>query len=425
MPKTFRDAIMVTKELGIQYIWIDSLCIIQDSASDWAYEAARMASVYIGALFTIAAAWAPNGTFGCFHAHQPSLRISIDEQRKTGTHSVHTTHQMYLRPVPQGRKDLGEAILNTRAWTLQEIVLSRRTLFFAKDQMYWYCTSLYSSEDALESVQEVAETALNLPSLGPVARHGGQSLDMLYESWQVTMKSYSARNLTHSGDKFAALAGITDFFRGLVRDEAVAGLWKGDLGRGLMWQVPVSVHGKIDTDGVVKLGVPSWSWAKIKGQADLSVADTEICVESLEASVEWSGVPMTSKIEYAYVKGKGKVLSILDVQKEVGEKCFCLGGRRVTVRGEGGGMCNLKVYWHMDECKGILETDNRLLLVRFAKNGVDKWSNESVTDIGALVVTPVENTHADCTFRRVGMGDIAGFPRSLFEEIPLTDFTLI
>ncbi|KAF1845056.1 HET-domain-containing protein [Cucurbitaria berberidis CBS 394.84] len=425
MPKTFRDAIMITKELEIQYIWIDSLCIIQDSVSDWEHEAAQMASVYLGALFAVAAVWGTDGTCGCFHDHQPSLRISIDEKRKTDTHITEETHHMYLRPFPEGKRHLAEAVLNTRAWTLQEIVLSRRTIFFAEDQMYWYCTSLYESEDGLDSVQAVADTALNLPSLGPVARHGNQSKDMLYESWQVTMKSYSARHLTKGGDKFAALAGITEFFGGLVEDKAVAGLWKGDLGRGLMWQVPVGEHGKMDRDVVAKLSVPSWSWAKMKGQVDTSVADTEMCVQNLDPAVVWEKLPMTSKIQYAYIRGRGRTLKILEVQKEPDEACFCLGSRRVTVQVDACEAWNCNVYWRMDECTEEIEKDLSFLLVRFNDVRDKRKSDESVTEIEGLVIAAAGDTHSDYTFRRIGAGQVIGFPWALYKKIPLADFTLI
>jgi hypothetical protein len=425
MPKTFRDAIVITKELGIQYIWIDSLCIIQDSASDWAYEASRMASVYLGALVTIAAVWGSNGICGCFHDHQPSLRISIDEKRKNGTHITNSTHHMFLRPHPESRRYLAEAILNTRGWTLQEIVLSRRTIFFARDQMYWYCTSLYESEDGLDSIQAVADVSLSLPSLGPVARQGDQSKDMLYESWQVTMKSYTARNLTNEGDKFAALAGITEFFSDLVGDEAVAGLWKGDLGRGLMWQVPVGRHGKKDRDVIAKLNVPSWSWAKMEGQVDLSVSDTEMCVEALDATVKWDKLPMTSKIVHACIRGRGRILQILEVQKTTDEVCFCLRSRHVTIQIGGGETRNCKVYWHMDECMEEMEKDLRFLLVRFNDIKDTRKSDKSVTDIAGLVVAAAGSTHPNSTFQRLGAGEITAFPRALYEQIPLVDFTLI
>lgn len=424
MPKTFQDAILVTQQLGINYIWVDSLCIIQDSASDWANEAARMASVYSGALFTIAAVWGSNGTCGCFHDRLPPLTITIHEKRKIGTHITNATGHMYLRPVPEPRRYVGEAILNTRAWTLQEIVLSRRTILFAEDQMYWFCTSLYESEDGLESMDPVPAPALNLPSLGPVARNGDQSKDLLYESWQITMNSYSSRNLTKGKDKFAALAGITEFFGSVIEDEAVAGLWKGDLGRGLMWKVPAGKHGEKDEEVAASLGVPSWSWVKVKGPVDTSVADTKLCAEDLDAIVKWDGLPMTSRIVDGIVRGKGRILKITEVEKTGDEECFCLGARNIAIEGQEGNDQSFKVYWYMDECTDAVEADLSFLLVRFNDIKDVKWET-TAREVAALIVARMENSQDVPTFRRVGVGDIIELPQTLYQQAPSTDFRLI
>lgn len=67
LPQTFQDAIRVTRELGLRYLWIDSLCIIQDDAKDWNQEAALMGSIYENAYCTIAAAEAYSDDEGCFY----------------------------------------------------------------------------------------------------------------------------------------------------------------------------------------------------------------------------------------------------------------------------------------------------------------------------------------------------------------------
>ena len=424
MPKTFQDAIVTTKEFGIEFIWIDSLCIIQDSPSDWAYEAARMASVYSGATCTIAAVWGMNGTCGCFRDHCPTLRISIDEQRVIGTYITHRTHEMYLRPQPKSQKYLREAALNTRAWTLQEIVLSRRIILFAEDQMYWHCTSLYESEDSLDSVTDITGTSLHIPSLGAVARHGEQSKDMLYESWQTTMKSYSLRQLTNGGDKFAALAGITEFFGGVLADEAVAGLWRRDLGRGLMWQIPVNRHCAIDQDAVERLNMPSWSWLKIKGEADPSVADTRLCVQNLDAQVKWEGLSMTSKIQNSSITGKGRILEIAAIHKEDEYGCFC-SISRVTLQIGRKETMTCKVYWRMDGCTGVLPATLQFLCIRFTDIDNVRRSDESVAEIDGLVLTPSGSSQANLSFRRLGAGAISGFPLAHYEELQLREFELV
>ncbi|KAH4111796.1 hypothetical protein HBI46_095720 [Parastagonospora nodorum] len=391
MPKTFQDAIVTTKEFGIEFIWIDSLCIIQDSPSDWEYEAARMASVYSGATCTIAAVWGMNGTCGCFRDHCPTLRISIDEQRIIGTHITHRAHEMYLRPPLKSRKYLREAVLNTHAWTLQEIVLSRRIILFAEDQMYWHCTSLYESEDSLDSVTDMAGTSLDIPSLGAVARNGEQSKDMLYESWQTTMKSYSLRQLTNGGDKLAALAGITEFFGGVLADEAVAGLWRRDLGRGLMWQIPVNRQCAIDQDAVKRLNIPSWSWLKIKGEADPSVADTRLCVQSLDAQVNWQGLSITSQIRNSFITGKRRILGIMAIHKEDECDCFCSISRVTLQIGRREAMM-CKVYWRMDECTRVLPAALHFLCIRFTDIDNVQRSDELVAGIDELVITPFSSS---------------------------------
>jgi Heterokaryon incompatibility protein (HET) len=157
MPKTFQDAILVTKELGIPYIWIDSLCIIQDDPQDWEQEAARMALVYEMANMTIAAAWGANGGSGCFHDHTRSLFLVVKE-RPGG--------KIYFRPYPNVRRYLGAAHLNSRAWTLQENILAQRTVIFAEDQWYWVCSTIFQSEDQLISSDNIREGYVPIPMLG-------------------------------------------------------------------------------------------------------------------------------------------------------------------------------------------------------------------------------------------------------------------
>ncbi|KAF2811222.1 heterokaryon incompatibility, partial [Mytilinidion resinicola] len=68
LPKTFQDAVIINRRLGIRYLWIDSLCILQDSESDWHFESARMGEIYTNSYITSAASLAPNGGTGIFHS---------------------------------------------------------------------------------------------------------------------------------------------------------------------------------------------------------------------------------------------------------------------------------------------------------------------------------------------------------------------
>lgn len=127
LPKTFHDAVLVTRALGFRYLWIDSLCIIQDSHADWEKEASRMASVYMNAYVTISAAASNNSDGGLFVERTPpacSVRLTYaSPSGTTGTWVIHNE-------TPSFDKQVRQTKLASRAWTLQEKQLARRTLHF-------------------------------------------------------------------------------------------------------------------------------------------------------------------------------------------------------------------------------------------------------------------------------------------------------
>jgi hypothetical protein len=132
LPKTFQDAVHVTRCLGIQYLWIDSLCIIQDDAKDWEEESKRMEQVYSSAYATISASCA-SGTDDGF------LKPRIGRECVTKTDSV-TGSTVYLcRAIDNFDDDVENGEINKRGWILQERALSRRTMYFTEKQAYWEC----------------------------------------------------------------------------------------------------------------------------------------------------------------------------------------------------------------------------------------------------------------------------------------------
>jgi hypothetical protein len=125
LPKTFRDAIDVTRAMGNGYLWIDSLCIIQDSPDDWKKEARRMAIIYDNAVFTIAAMDAENSSQGLF-------------------------------PTTVGCMDT----LESRAWVCQERMLAPRTLMFAKNSVSWECRQASANSESPAFEQETDGTII-------------------------------------------------------------------------------------------------------------------------------------------------------------------------------------------------------------------------------------------------------------------------
>jgi hypothetical protein len=127
LTKTFRDTIAVVRKLGIPYLWIDSLCIIQDSSEDWETEATLMSSVYGSSTITIAAAGAVNGRSGLFLQSEGYVwKVHIEVPTDSGLQGWD-----FFTP-GNYETSVSKSALRKRAWVLQEILLSPRILYFTR-----------------------------------------------------------------------------------------------------------------------------------------------------------------------------------------------------------------------------------------------------------------------------------------------------
>lgn len=141
LPLTFRDAIEVSQGLGIHYLWVDSLCIIQGSKEDWTKESKRMEDVYAGAYCTIAATSAAN-------SHEGFLRRDMESDHVYVHNKDNPSQQAYIRTKTTNfSQEIESAPLNQRAWVLQERLLSCRTIHFGSREMYFECGQGRYGED--------------------------------------------------------------------------------------------------------------------------------------------------------------------------------------------------------------------------------------------------------------------------------------
>lgn len=281
LPKTFQDAIKITRHLGFTYIWIDSLCIIQDSDDDWNREALSMGQIYKNAQCNIAASDAPDSPHGCLytrdvHAIQPMpLDLDSDHERYFINESdIYDKHVLY-----------------TRAWVLQEALLAKRTIDCGKGQLFWRCAEMRASEvfpggvptniynddhpaskfkaisvdddqvilnanilEARLSSRKTREQLPRAPGKGSVQRWTHAP----FAFWAAVVKDYTEMELTKDTDRAIAIAGITDVFRPHF-GEHWFGMWRIFMPLELLWRssssrrMPSSIR------------APTWSWLALEG----------------------------------------------------------------------------------------------------------------------------------------------------------------
>lgn len=145
LPKTFQDAVVLTRNLGLRYIWIDSLCIIQDDIQDWKNEAAKMADVYRNAYCTVAATGSHGDQEGMFveRGAQDVFRMRYD------AHDVDLMVTYVDDDISALKELLVDSPLSSRAWTLQEKLLSPRMVQFTRSRAIWECRTRFETEDCL------------------------------------------------------------------------------------------------------------------------------------------------------------------------------------------------------------------------------------------------------------------------------------
>ncbi|KAH6669001.1 heterokaryon incompatibility protein-domain-containing protein [Halenospora varia] len=242
LPRSFQDAVEITRKLELDYLWIDSLCIIQGDEEDWEAESSKMADVFGNSHITIAATAARNSKEGFLFNRDPARDVSELLSKKE--------HTYHARVPSMELASLQSSPLYKRGWVLQEMVLSKRVVHFARDQLFWNCRSSMKSEDGFLN-QSYGFTFFDLDSKESSRR-----------SWWSWIEDYSNRKLTKPSDKCAALAGLTTAFHEATKMTAKAGLWEEDIYFGLLW-----CSGKKTEDSDVLSSAhsngPSWSWLSV------------------------------------------------------------------------------------------------------------------------------------------------------------------
>jgi hypothetical protein len=276
LPATVSDCIVIAANLGIRYIWVDALCIIQDNDSDWATESAKMGGIYYGSLLTIAAAASSHSNGGCFNkTSRPRFSIEIpkgnlstdwkaqyprsdlvglESTLQDGSKSrlyfiTGNSDPYYFAHDELYEQEVIHGPLARRAWVFQEQMLSRRILYFTQSQLFWECEHCRLSEDNWP--QRQADHIYPI-----IAYEEPMSTAKVVEKWYMeAVETYSARSLTRVTDRLVAISAAAKATYSNRRIDYCAGLWKDCIMAGLLWTR--------DSPGRKsrRYACPSWSWA--------------------------------------------------------------------------------------------------------------------------------------------------------------------
>ncbi|KAH8706255.1 heterokaryon incompatibility protein-domain-containing protein [Ilyonectria robusta] len=269
LPQTYIDAVSLTRELGIRYLWIDALCIIQDCFQDWEKESTIMGGIYSKALLTIAATSSSSvgepflqrdttgdSSTGDSHPSIFSDWINVGEDSSLIKARLISTSGVHWRWYEDKDPTSTDEPLSRRGWTLQERLLSTRLLSISKTEIQWICQ---------ESVTCECQSNLNYRrdfGLTPV-RQITLAQDA-YDFWHKVVESYTARDLTKPKDKLPAISAIAAAVQQKIGSDYAAGLWTDNIHLDLLWRSRGPRERRPQTEFIA----PSFSWASIDGEVD-------------------------------------------------------------------------------------------------------------------------------------------------------------
>ena len=290
LPLSYQEAVSVCQALDVSYIWIDSLCIIQDSIDDWTREAAMMKDVYQNSILNICAAAAAESSEASFQCRDTSLIVpfEVDVVLKEAD-----TRRYQLVASGDIDDDILTSPLRSRAWVYQEDVLSKRSLRLTRGQLWWECQQTIACETypsgmptfllpENQAARYRARQELSRYSQASGSSFSDDGNDRKYWHWYNSIEDYSEGALTQPTDKLVALSGVAQSYGDLNRlqdEDYIAGFWKSQLPYALCWQ---PTENKWTYRPPVYVA-PSWSWASINGGVEFPFLPEEMKLDSTKS----------------------------------------------------------------------------------------------------------------------------------------------
>lgn len=309
LDQTIRDSIDLVARIEEKYLWIDSLCILQDSRDDKDHQIPQMHKIYGKAILTIVAAHGDHADSGLpgvgvgsrignqFKLELDDIRISFRSQTKFYAPVLDIGFiENYLR----------SSVYQGRAWTFQESHLSARMLVFTKDQVYWECEKTAWCEEThweSDAIDFISWRAVKNPCPPDVwnDRFERRAYDILgtdeleqpeppRNSYAAIIKEYSNRELSHDQDILDACTGVLLSIKEREQSDFFFALRKKHFGNDLLFNILKAVPRRFPDQASAESGFPTWSWVSWKGAIEIANEPRNNSYDLVENLVPCDGV---------------------------------------------------------------------------------------------------------------------------------------
>lgn len=324
LPPTLQDAVSATRQLGLEYLWIDSVCIIQDDEEDWQVESMQMATVYTHAHVTLSATRSVDPNTGMFSSRHADCLSHILTARFRGEeypmYAFHVPHES-ARIEPRLRADVWRGSLErslqypmfNRAWTFQERLASRRVLLFGKEELIMECASGCVFEESAYRLHP-----LQLSDKTLKAAYAG-AMDSPRKIWWEIVFTYSHLKLAVPTDRLPAIAAVAQRLAlHNPTDEYLCGLWRNSFLSDLLWERVLNALGKgigespliLESWGAGSYVAPSWSWVSFRSKARNISNILEPLSEVLNVSLQYKDNSIFGRVSGGFLEIRGPMVDL-------------------------------------------------------------------------------------------------------------------
>ncbi|KAF4627390.1 hypothetical protein G7Y89_g10764 [Cudoniella acicularis] len=251
LPRTIKDAMQLSRDLGERFLWADSLCIVQNDPAFQKQQIDIMDEIYATAAFTIIAAAGDHADAGL-----PGVGSWLREAQR---HIITIQDVEVSNVIPCLAVTAERSIWNTRGWTYQERMFSRRAIILTEAQAFFACS---------RGVEYELKNRL-LPNYGVERFRNISSHPPLMAAYAKSVEEYSLRSLTNQADILRAFHGIANHLSRKSGSPFFYGLPSWDFEAALLWQPSKEAVPRKASEVVL----PTWSWASTQGAINYSFTE--------------------------------------------------------------------------------------------------------------------------------------------------------